>query len=176
MELKDTNRGTSPLAPTNLDERDGREAGYDAYFAGEVDLYGQGRLTLTSKVCLPRECAEAGYLVAFQVSGDERGVCAVAFDGSPLDEEQASMWIELANIAASKFVTQLADAWCADIMVSPPMLATGEGADRHRYLRATLRAPLPRSAIARRYAYRSAQGRETAVRLAYLPASNGGNT
>lgn len=160
---------------SNKHERPGH---YRDYFAEKIDFYGMGMATRIGRSCLPSECADAPYLIAFRVSGDEFGICAVAFEEKPTTEDEASLLTELANILASKFVTQLADAWCADIMISPPQ-AVPETKDRlaQNFVRSVLRAPLPPLAVSSEYRFKPKAGADKIVRLAYLPStSTGGNT
>ncbi|MBI3543141.1 MAG: chemotaxis protein CheC [Deltaproteobacteria bacterium] len=133
--------------------------------------------------CGVAECAASEFLVTFQVAGDELGLCVVAYERAPAPatDEQRSMLTELANVLASKFVTQMADFNCCDIMVSPPTLAasgeceTAGTRSRHRYLTSTLAVGGTHASVARRYEL--VGGAETLVfRLAYLPSLQGGNT
>ena len=154
--------------PKALDER---ELAHEQFFARKIDFFGLGIAELAPRACLPSECADSKFFVTFQVTGDEQGLCAVAFTTAPTSEDEKSMTIELANILASKFVTQLADASCSDIMVSPP-IEVPDGDQKHRYLTSTFLAAGPRDAIVRRYDYNGST--KLTLRLAYLPARNGG--
>ena len=70
---------------------------------------------------------EALLFVAFRMSGDDEGLCAVAFANEPaLTEEDQSMAVEMANILVSKFATQLSDQNGELIRISPPELLNKE--------------------------------------------------
>src|SRR4051812_46978638 len=109
--------GVSPAETPRIPETE-----YQSHFPKKFEFFGMGRVEAAPRPCDVAECAAAEFLVTFQVMGDELGLCAVAFERAPLPatEEQRSMLTELANVVAAKFVTQMADFNCCDIMVSPP--------------------------------------------------------
>ncbi len=146
---------------------------YSRYFARKIDFFGLGIAQLLPRAVLPSECADSKFFVTFQVSGDEQGLCVVAFSQVPDSEDDKSMFQELANILASKFVTQLADANCCDIMISPPSTVLA-GDQKQRYLTSLLLAAGPHDACVGRYEYSGSPGQP--IRLAYLPSRNGGLT
>lgn len=153
-----------------------RASTYLAHFPAQLDFFGMGLILPKSKSCLPAESAGAPFTVTFQMSGEEAGLCVVAFETVPAkDEEGQSMALEIANIVASKFVTKYADASVADLRLSPPAVVPA-GSQASRYLKATLeKAEL---ACSRRYEY-AGSGFELArltLRLTFLPASRGGNS
>ncbi|MBI2604792.1 MAG: hypothetical protein HYW49_01805 [Deltaproteobacteria bacterium] len=86
--------------------------------------------------------------VLLQLSGDERGVCAVIFESLPFIpavsssrqslDERASMAVEIANILVSKFANLVSDRTDGLVAVSPPELVALEDA-RHRNLLMTVR-------------------------------------
>lgn len=106
------------------------------------------------------------FVVIFKVTGDEVGHCVVAFDTAPENAEQESMVIELANVMASKFVTQLSGLNGLLIGLSPPsVLKNGE--KRHRSL---LR--LVQDAVTYHYEFTEGSGRR-GLRMTYLPSRAG---
>lgn len=147
----------------------------EQHFARSIDFFGLGIAVLMPHPVPPSACADSTFLVAFQVTGDEQGFCAVAFNHLPATEDDKSMILELANILASKFVTQFADTTCSNIMISPPLhVAAGE--QRHRYLNSLFLAAGPNDAIVRRYEYSGLPRASTRIHLAYLPSRKGGRT
>lgn len=146
---------------------------YEDFFPRSIDFFGIGRLALASGHCSLSECASAKLLVGFQVSGDEQGLCAVAYETAAENEDDLSMLVELANVVASKLVTELADANCADIMISPPA-SVAAGDPKRRYLDVALQLGGTDGSVARRYELTGQ--RKLTLRLAYLPAKPGGNS
>ena len=151
---------------------------YDAlleFFPIRFDFFGLGRLEMAPKRCALPDVLAAPMAVTFQVSGEESGLCIVSFDVCVQGEEAQSMAQELANVLASKFVTQLADSTSADISISPPTLLEA-GAGQNRYLAATLKTADEHDGCARLYQFiGQGLGKECIkLLLAYLPASREG--
>ncbi|MBI3557721.1 MAG: chemotaxis protein CheC [Deltaproteobacteria bacterium] len=146
---------------------------YGQYFVRRIDFFGLGIAELMPRACIGSECADAKFFVTLQVSGDEQGLCVAAFSRLPGEDDENSMFLELANILASKFVTQFADANCCDITVSPPTPVVA-GEQKHRYLTSLFLAAGPQEAFVRRYEYSGTP--KVSIRLAYMPSRNSGAT
>lgn len=148
---------------------------YLEHFPREFDFFGFGRVIRLPSAPRPAQLAAAPFLVAVQVSGEEAGLCVVAFAQRPSEADAESMLVELANILASKFVTRLAEESCASIMVSPP-IAIEPCSAKQRLLVESLKRSDAETAITSDYEHSGAHGK-TRVQLAYLPANRqGGQT
>lgn len=120
----------------------------------------------------PVTIGEAPLIVTCQLTGDDRGLCVVAFDtvsGAPIDESMAT---EMANILASKFAARLSDQSGELISLLPPeLLIKGDG--RHRRLLGTIRnATLADAKCARKYEYVRGKSR-LPIHFVYLRSQEG---
>lgn len=136
-------------------------------FPERFDFFHLGRIERTAPYPA-LQIPIAPFVVVFKVTGDEIGHCIVAFDQAPKDSDRESMSIEIANIMASKFVTQLSDLINGFVKIDPPSVFR-PGERRHRSLVAVVE-----SAVSDRYEFRTPEGR-IGLRMTYLP-TKGGNT
>lgn len=161
----------------SLDQgRPAKASVYLEHFPRELEFYGLGKVLAVGHACKPEESAKSPLLVGFQLSGEEKGLCLVAFEQHPgALPDQLSMALELANILASKFATRLADANCSELAITPPKTLEPSGPN-YRYVVTALALDAVEGAGSRKYEY-SGEGLAHAritLRLTYLPAKNGG--
>lgn len=145
---------------------DSEKISKDRFFPRRFEFFNYGSVEVSNRSCDPKDIDLAPFIVIFQLTGDERGLCAVAFEEIPATADGESMAIEIANILVSKFATQLAEATSGIIDISPPELL--QHTERRRRLLATTLQH------AKYYEYVHGQTR-LGLRLAYL-AVQGGNT
>lgn len=136
-------------------------------FPEKFDFFHLGRIERTSPYPALSQPV-APFVVVFKVSGDEIGHCIVAFERQPGDADRESMFVELANIMASKFATQLSDFTNGYVKISPPEVVR-PGERRHKGLMTVVG-----QAVSDRYEFRTAEGR-LGLKMTYLP-TRGGNT
>lgn len=135
-------------------------------FPEMFDFFHLGRIERTAPYPALQQPA-APFVVVFKVTGDEIGHCIVAFDKAPQGADRESMAIEIANIMASKFVTQLSDLINGYVKITPPTVIR-PGEKRHRGL-----VTVVENAVSDRYEFRTSEGR-MGLRMTYLP-TRGGN-
>ena len=144
----------------------------DDYFPTRFDFFSYGRVESVARPCELRELIASPFLLTFRVTGEETGLCVVAFDSRPLKEDDASMYTEIANILVGKLVNALAEMTGGGLQLTPPeQIALGER--KHRYLIATFQAARPGAVPAKRYEYITEAASRHTLRLAFLPSTLG---
>lgn len=106
----------------------------DRFFPRDFDFYHLGRvLPLSDPTDLAYEKDLSGsFVVVFRVVGDELGTCSIVFEKNPRTDEEQSLSVELANILASKFVSQLGTTMGEYIELSPPKVYQPDEKAHHR--------------------------------------------
>lgn len=154
--------------------RDPLEAYYE-YFPRNINFYNMGFVKRLAKRANLADLACAPFLVAFQISGEEAGLCIVGLETRPQSADALSMATELANVLASKFVTLLADSRCADIRISPPT-SIEPVSQKERFIAASLKGATEETGCGKRYEFEG-QGlgpERVGIMLAFLPNLNHG--
>jgi hypothetical protein len=146
-------------------------------FPMRFEFFDLGPVVMSPKPCGLADLSKCPFLVVFRLFGDQNGACAIGFAKLPASGDEESMAIEIANILASKFVTNLSDGTGGMIEISPPEVAR-QGEGRHRYLTANFLCEPPTALSGR-----GGSGEEHAVKrydhsgrkiwLAYLPSRGG---
>jgi hypothetical protein len=139
-------------------------------FPDRFDFFGHGSVHAINQSCGVADLMRCPFAVAFRVSGDESGLCIVAFDHRPLKEDERSLLTEVANVLVSKFANALSEALIGSVDISPPD-EIDQGPGKHRYLSAALGAARLPEPLMRRYEYKAADASRTAIRVAFLPAA-----
>jgi hypothetical protein len=139
----------------------------------QFDFFGMGIVRATSRRCPPVEMGSWSTFISFKITGEEQGMCLVAFEDKLLEEDKESMATEIANILSAKFTTALSEQTGELSMISPPEVLK-DGKSSYRYISALLLNTSEAELKARHYEYISNdRSLRYSLALIYLPAKAG---